>query len=569
PAAATPSAIDNCDGNPSIALVETSTQTVSGLGHYNYTITRIWTATDVTANTSSGTQVITVSDTTAPVADASSLASATGQCTATIDSAPTATDNCNGTIVGTTTNPLTRSSQGTSTVTWTFTDVVGNSSTQTQDIVVIDTTAPVANITSLPTVTGECSASVTAPTATDNCAGVISATTANPTTYTAQGTYTVTWTYNDGNGNTSSQNQTVIVKDITVPTIVCPSNIVLSACQSTATWATPTGSDNCSGFSVMRTGPASGSTFANGTTTTITYTVTDVGGNTASCSFTVTRQAALALAVTNSNPQLYYGYTLDQSTTIKGTPSGGVGPYKVVITMNRVLACNVLNSAGDETWTASAGGSSTGNTCPGSGPGTTPVSTHLTVPVGGFYSVTSILLANATFTVTVTDANGCVVSGTTNVYSEDARCFAGNSAIVKVKICHKTGNSKDPCHELCVSESAVAAHIAHGDYIGACLANCTDPVVHTKHIEVEEAAKVFKVIGYPNPSKNQFTVEVLSDSNDKVEVAVYDMLARLIRRFESDSKSSPIRFGEDLPSGEYLTVVKQGENIKVLNLIKQ
>ncbi|HLP65843.1 T9SS type A sorting domain-containing protein, partial [Flavobacterium sp.] len=50
-----------------------------------------------------------------------------------------------------------------------------------------------------------------APTATDNCAGTITATTNDPLTYNTQGTYTVTWSYNDGNGNTSTQQQTVIV----------------------------------------------------------------------------------------------------------------------------------------------------------------------------------------------------------------------------------------------------------------------------------------------------------------------------------------------------------------------
>ena len=49
------------------------------------------------------------------------------------------------------------------------------------------------------------------PTATDNCSGTINATTTSPLTYNTQGTYTVVWNFNDGNGNTSTQNQTVIV----------------------------------------------------------------------------------------------------------------------------------------------------------------------------------------------------------------------------------------------------------------------------------------------------------------------------------------------------------------------
>ena len=62
------------------------------------------------------------------------------------------------------------------------------------------------------------------------------------------------------------------------PTISCPGNITLAAGQSTATWTEPTGNDNCPGWTVIRTGPAPGSTFPSGTTTII-YTATDASGN--------------------------------------------------------------------------------------------------------------------------------------------------------------------------------------------------------------------------------------------------------------------------------------------------
>ncbi|MDI1304021.1 MAG: T9SS type A sorting domain-containing protein, partial [bacterium] len=58
------------------------------------------------------------------------------------------------------------------------------------------------------------------------------------------------------------------------------------------------------------------------------------------------------------------------------------------------------------------------------------------------------------------------------------------------------------------------------------------------------------------------------DSNENVEVIVYDMLARMVKRIEKSNGQS-ILFGEDLPSGEYLVLIKQGINQKVVNLIKQ
>ncbi|PIF29819.1 putative secreted protein (Por secretion system target) [Flavobacterium sp. 9] len=97
----------------------------------------------------------------------------------------------------------------------TITDANGCSVTKALSIITIpDVTAPVPNLATLPTINASCSitaAQIPVPTATDNCAGIINATTTNPLNYSAVGTYVITWSYNDGHGNISTQNQTVNV----------------------------------------------------------------------------------------------------------------------------------------------------------------------------------------------------------------------------------------------------------------------------------------------------------------------------------------------------------------------
>ena len=94
----------------------------------------------------------------------------------------------------------------------------GNGDPQTQGMDGPDTTAPVPDLSMLPEILGECSAEITdSPTATDDRAGTVVGTTTDPLVYSAQGTYTVTWAYDDGNGNISYQDQTVIVEDTTAP----------------------------------------------------------------------------------------------------------------------------------------------------------------------------------------------------------------------------------------------------------------------------------------------------------------------------------------------------------------
>jgi hypothetical protein len=85
-------------------------------------------------------------------------------------------------------------------------------------VTVIDKTPPVPDLAVLPTLSGECGVdSTTAPTAWDDCSGRIVGITSDPVHYSVQGTYTITWTYDDRHGNIAIQMQTVIVKDTLPP----------------------------------------------------------------------------------------------------------------------------------------------------------------------------------------------------------------------------------------------------------------------------------------------------------------------------------------------------------------
>jgi hypothetical protein len=108
---------------------------------------------------------------------------------------------------------------------------------------------PTPNVATLPTITDECSASVTAPTATDNCGNTVVGTTVDPTSYTQQGTYTINWTYTDGRGNSSTQTQSVVIRDVTPPVITCPAPIEVNSdensCRANVTVPTAGHTNSC------------------------------------------------------------------------------------------------------------------------------------------------------------------------------------------------------------------------------------------------------------------------------------------------------------------------------------
>jgi hypothetical protein len=69
----------------------------------------------------------------------------------------------------------------------------------------------------IPDAIGQCGTPVTLtpPVAMDAVIGPVIGTTTSPLTYTNLGTNTVVWTFNDGNGNTSTATQKVIVTGLT------------------------------------------------------------------------------------------------------------------------------------------------------------------------------------------------------------------------------------------------------------------------------------------------------------------------------------------------------------------
>lgn len=166
----------------------------------------------------------------------------TASCTLTVVP-PTTTDACSNTIVGTTTNTLSYNTEGTYEIAWVFTDTNDNSITVTQTVVIDDTTAPVPPV--LSPIVENCMVTVPTPMAIDTCTGIVTGTTSDPVVYTKSGTYTVTWAFNDSNGNTSSAQQLVTILDNVPPISPNLTSLTVNCGESITTVATTT--DNCVG----------------------------------------------------------------------------------------------------------------------------------------------------------------------------------------------------------------------------------------------------------------------------------------------------------------------------------
>lgn len=292
-----------------------------------------WIVTDAGGRKASCTQTITVnancaSDTAAPTITApADITVGTGpdntSCSVSLDDElgqAVAHDDCSVTVTVSGIPPGNNFPRGTTVLTYTAKDPSGHTATDTQNVTVIDNTAPIiaapanATYTCLSDVPAASPAQAKGPVLGadgqflrdtsgnlilsgppfDNCGApivTVSETSTGTGTLANPKVITRTFTATDASLNTSSATQTIIVTDSTPPTISCPSNITVYLPLNSPATTMPVSftvgaSDNCSGVSVSTT-KASGSNFDVGTTT-VTATATDAVGNTASCSFTVT-----------------------------------------------------------------------------------------------------------------------------------------------------------------------------------------------------------------------------------------------------------------------------------------
>lgn len=359
-----PTATDACGGtiNGDITAVNgqaSSERTFDTPGTYVVT----WSYTDSAGHTTTQDQTVTIQqDNSAPVKDVATLPTVTGECQVTSIAPPTATDNCAGTVEGTTTN-LPVSGVGTHTIVWTYDDGRGNTSTQNQTVVITDTAAPVVTLTGPSTVTVECHTSYTdaGATATDNCSPAPTPTSTSNVDVDTPGTYQVVWSATDGGNNTGSATRTVNVVDTTAPVITLnganPMTVILG---STFTDPGASANDSCAG-SFAATPSGTVNTNAIGSYT-VTYNATDPSGNAATA---VTRTVNVIYNFTGffspvANAPVLNSVNAGRGVPVKFSLSGNQGlnifaannPYSVSFN------CDTSDPGVDVIETVTAGGSS-------------------------------------------------------------------------------------------------------------------------------------------------------------------------------------------------------------------
>ncbi|PVX45014.1 putative secreted protein (Por secretion system target) [Flavobacterium sp. 103] len=417
-------------------------------------------------------------------------------------------------------------------ITYTYTDGNGCSNSCTFTI----------TVNALPTVTCPSDSSVCLNTASYALTGAspvggtysgtgVSANNFDPAT-AGVGPHMITYTYTDGNGCSNSCTFTITVK--TLPTVSCPSDssVCVDAAAYALTGASPSGGTySGTGVSANNFYPATAGVGPH----TITYTYTDGDSCSNSCTFTITVNPLPTLTCPSNSSVCVDSapYALTGASPSGGTYSGtgvsannfnpataGVGPHTITYSYTDGNGCSnscTFTITVNETVVAS--GTKVNVLCKGGANGSIDLSVS---GGGGSYTyqwsngeTTQDIsgLAAGTYTVTITESNGCTITGTTSftigepsevldasiTASSNVDCFGNTNGSATVTATGGTPEYTYLWDDALAQTTATATNLATGTYhVTVTDANgCTDtatatiivddnelPTVITKNIEV-------------------------------------------------------------------------------------
>jgi hypothetical protein len=345
------------------------------------------------------------------------------------------------------------------------------------------------------------------------------------------GTTTITWVAKDTNGNVATAYQKIQIEDKQPPSV--NGTAAVSFCyDSTNVYTVPAiiASDICGIDSIRYTisgatsrqgsGKDASGTFNPGVST-ITWTVTDVHGNTSTWQTAV--RLAEPLRVTIPDAQIaplgvdpntvYRGYSA--SLTLEAHATGGIEPYSY----------NWSNGQTSE----------------------------------------SILLTDsiqaAAYTVTVTDSKGCQTSATAtkNVKILDVRCGVKQD---KVSICRWQGNK---LVSLCVSQDDASSLLSDHCYLGNCVDNMGNLATN---LTPQQILNKLQVVILPNPTSQFFTVKIQSLNEEPINIRVFNSMGVMVDQKENLQPGDTFRTGQSFTGGLYYMEVKQGQETLLFKLLK-
>ena len=172
-----------------------------------------------------------------------------------------------------------------------------------------------------------------------------------------------------------------------------------------------------------------------------------------------------------------------------------------------------------------------------------------------------------TFTVEVTNKNGCVSTCSITVCVTDIRVPGSNGHLVYA--CVAPFGNASFAKTAPVITQAIPLLFRYNSIVklGKCGESC-DLITKTNGKSTTEATGELTAIVFPNPSRQSFTLQLRSDKFENVHVKVMDLQGRILLNRSNVAQGS-LSFGDNYPGGIYIVEVIQGNRRELIRLVKQ
>jgi hypothetical protein len=154
-----------------------------------------------------------------------------------------------------------------------------------------------------------------------------------------------------------------------------------------------------------------------------------------------------------------------------------------------------------------------------------------------------------------------------NEIVEEWKC--GNNNKKKVYVCHIPPGDPANAHTICVSYNALAAHIAHGDYLGPCGNASCGNARGGSGAEDREQTVTATVLLHPNPASSEAWLYLSALEGSACSVRLFDVRGVLVQEINiAEMSQEPLRLDlSNLAAGLYFVHLQpEGERPEMVKL---
>jgi Secretion system C-terminal sorting domain len=324
------------------------------------------------------------------------------------------------------------------------------------------------------------------------------------------GANNVALTVTDNHGATSTCIAVVTVIDNTIAVITCPANIIVSCAANvpSVNTASVTATDNCPVTVTHVSDVITNQTCASRFTLTRTYKATDASGNNVSCQQVINVLDDQPPVITNASTNIFSLWPANHKMK------------DVVVNYNTFDNCSAV---------------------------TTTLSVSSNEPVNG-------------------TGDGDTAPDWEIVNNRLVKLRAERAGNGKGRIYTITIKATDGCNNS--STKVVLVYVNHNNDVTATRTPNTQEASKTKLKEVN-IVEGLQFVATPNPTNNQFSIYIKSSNNkDKISMQVFDILGRRIELRNHLQTGTSIMVGDKYKEGAYFIRIMQGNEYKVIKVIK-